>query len=62
MLAGKRLVAGYEDGTVKVWDLKSGSALHSFSGEYSLDRNQWVTMVTLNLNTLAPVHNTGFGI
>ncbi|XP_019614224.1 PREDICTED: angio-associated migratory cell protein-like [Branchiostoma belcheri] len=29
---GKRLSVGYEDGAVKVWDLKQGAALHTFSG------------------------------
>lgn len=26
---GVRLAAGYEDGTLKVWDLKTSSALHT---------------------------------
>ena len=32
-IAGKRVCAGYEDGTVKVWDLKTATAIHTFSGE-----------------------------
>ncbi|KAK6166332.1 hypothetical protein SNE40_023054 [Patella caerulea] len=29
---GKRLCTGCEDGTVKIWDLKSGESLHTISG------------------------------
>ncbi|XP_072181235.1 angio-associated migratory cell protein-like [Diadema setosum] len=29
---GKRCCAGYEDGTVKVWDLKQATAIHHFKG------------------------------
>lgn len=32
-LAGKRAVVGYEDGTVRVWDLKQGNAIHVIKGE-----------------------------
>ncbi|XP_059823503.1 angio-associated migratory cell protein [Hypanus sabinus] len=32
---GKRAVVGYEDGTVKVWDLKQGTPLHVFKGQDS---------------------------
>lgn len=31
--AGKRAVVGYEDGTVRVWDLKQGNAIHVIKGE-----------------------------
>lgn len=30
---GKRAVVGYEDGTVRVWDLKQGNAIHVIKGE-----------------------------
>lgn len=30
---GKRAVAGYEDGTVRVWDLKQGNAIHTIKGQ-----------------------------
>lgn len=29
---GKRAVVGYEDGTVRVWDLKQGNAVHVIKG------------------------------
>lgn len=32
---GKRAVVGYEDGTVRVWDLKQGNAIHVVKGESS---------------------------
>lgn len=32
-LSGKRAVVGYEDGTVRVWDLKQGNAIHVIKGE-----------------------------
>ncbi|XP_069769109.1 angio-associated migratory cell protein isoform X3 [Narcine bancroftii] len=32
---GKRAVVGYEDGTVRVWDLKQGSPLHIIKGQDS---------------------------
>nr|XP_060623067.1 angio-associated migratory cell protein-like [Anolis sagrei ordinatus] len=31
--AGKRAVVGYEDGTVRIWDLKQGSPLHVLKGQ-----------------------------
>ncbi|KAF7241763.1 Angio-associated migratory cell protein [Varanus komodoensis] len=31
--AGKRAVVGYEDGTVRIWDLKQGSSLHVLKGQ-----------------------------
>lgn len=31
---GKRAVVGYEDGTVRVWDLKQGNAIHVIKGEF----------------------------
>lgn len=31
--SGKRAVVGYEDGTVRVWDLKQGNAIHVFKGK-----------------------------
>lgn len=34
-IAGKRAVVGYEDGTVRVWDLKQGNAAHVIKGESS---------------------------
>jgi WD40 repeat protein len=34
MCVGKRLVCGYEDGTIKIWDLKSGSAIHTITGRF----------------------------
>lgn len=33
---GKRAVVGYEDGTVRVWDLKQGNAIHVIKGGYSI--------------------------
>lgn len=33
---GKRAVVGYEDGTVRVWDLKQGNAIHVIKGEFFL--------------------------
>ncbi|XP_022067707.1 angio-associated migratory cell protein [Acanthochromis polyacanthus] len=30
---GKRAVVGYEDGTVRVWDLKQGNAIHVIKGQ-----------------------------
>ncbi|CAN9498194.1 unnamed protein product [Ophioblennius macclurei] len=30
---GKRAVVGYEDGTVRVWDLKKGNAIHVIKGQ-----------------------------
>ncbi|TFK03601.1 calcineurin subunit B type 1 [Platysternon megacephalum] len=30
---GKRAVVGYEDGTVRIWDLKQGSSLHVLKGQ-----------------------------
>lgn len=33
---GKRAVVGYEDGTVRVWDLKQGNAIHVVKGEPGL--------------------------
>ncbi|XP_019409890.1 PREDICTED: angio-associated migratory cell protein [Crocodylus porosus] len=30
---GKRVVVGYEDGTVRVWDLKQGSSIHVLKGQ-----------------------------
>lgn len=30
--AGKRAVVGYEDGTVRIWDLKQGNSLHVLKG------------------------------
>lgn len=30
---GKRAVVGYEDGTMRVWDLKQGNAIHVIKGE-----------------------------
>lgn len=30
---GKRIVVGYEDGTVRVWDLKQGNAIHVVKGQ-----------------------------
>ncbi|KAM9836268.1 angio-associated migratory cell protein [Aulostomus maculatus] len=30
---GKRAVVGYEDGTVRLWDLKQGSAIHVIKGQ-----------------------------
>lgn len=30
--AGKRAAVGYEDGTVRVWDLKHGNAIHVVKG------------------------------
>ncbi|KAM7375398.1 hypothetical protein PAMA_014481 [Pampus argenteus] len=30
---GKRAVVGYEDGTVRVWDLKQGNAIHIIKGQ-----------------------------
>ena len=35
LLVGKRACTGYEDGVVKVWDLKAGTALHTFTGKSS---------------------------
>ncbi|XP_013381116.1 angio-associated migratory cell protein [Lingula anatina] len=34
---GKRACTGYDDGTVKIWDLKEGSPLHSISGHDAHD-------------------------
>lgn len=33
---GKRAVVGYEDGTVRVWDLKQGNTIHVIKGKYSI--------------------------
>lgn len=33
---GKRAVVGYEDGTVRVWDLKQGNAIHVIKGDFFL--------------------------
>lgn len=30
---GKRAVVGYEDGTIRVWDLKHGNAIHVIKGK-----------------------------
>lgn len=30
--AGRRAVVGYEDGTVRIWDLKQGNSLHVLKG------------------------------
>ena len=32
-MIGKRACAGYGDGVIKVWDLKSGSHVQTFTGE-----------------------------
>lgn len=29
---GKRAVVGYEDGTIRIWDLKQGSPIHVLKG------------------------------
>ncbi|KAK3741761.1 hypothetical protein RRG08_020955 [Elysia crispata] len=49
---GKHACVGYEDGAVKIWDLKSNQALHSISGHdghkdsvYCLDHNSNGTLV-----------------
>ncbi|XP_078260465.1 angio-associated migratory cell protein [Rhinoraja longicauda] len=45
---GKRAVVGYEDGTVRVWDLKQGSPLHVVKGQ---DSHQGpLTCITANAN------------
>lgn len=31
--SGKRAVVGYEDGTMRIWDLKQGTSLHVLKGE-----------------------------
>ena len=31
--SGKRAVVGYEDGSVRLWDLKQGNAIHVIKGE-----------------------------
>lgn len=31
--AGKRAVVGYEDGTMRIWDLKQGTSLHVLKGK-----------------------------
>lgn len=33
---GKRAVVGYEDGTIRVWDLKQGNAIHVIKGQSSI--------------------------
>lgn len=30
---GKRAVVGYEDGTMRIWDLKQGTSLHVLKGK-----------------------------
>ena len=32
MVVGKRVCAGYEDGSVRIWDLKTGAVIHTLSG------------------------------
>ena len=32
LITGKRAVVGYQDGAVKIWDLKLGSVLHYLTG------------------------------
>lgn len=34
--SGKRAVVGYEDGTVRVWDLKQGNTIHVIKGKSSM--------------------------
>lgn len=29
---GKRAVVGYEDGTIRIWDLKQGNPIHVLKG------------------------------
>ena len=36
MSSGKRACAGYEDGSVKVWDLKAGTPLRTLTGKYKI--------------------------
>ena len=33
MTSGKRACAGYEDGSVKVWDLKAGTPIRTLTGK-----------------------------
>ena len=35
IFSGKRACVGYEDGVVKLWDLKTGDIVHTFSGRQS---------------------------
>ena len=37
---GRRVVAGYSDGSAKVWDMKSGDQLHSLSGVHKVRREE----------------------
>lgn len=34
---GKRAVVGYEDGTMRIWDLKQGTSLHVLKGREEIN-------------------------
>lgn len=44
---GKRLCVGYDDGTVKLWDMKSGGMIHNITG------NSWWLSAGLSLSPLS---------
>ena len=46
-ITGKRAVVGYQDGAVKIWDLKSGSVLHHVTG--SVCRNYMYKLCHIKL-------------
>ena len=35
LFLGKRACVGYENGSLRIWDLKGGTILHSVSGNYT---------------------------
>ena len=52
IISGKRAVIGYQDGAIKVWDLKSGSVLQSITGNINIQKSKcYVLFSYLNVNT-----------
>ena len=37
---GRRVVAGYSDGSAKVWDMKTGDQLHSLTGVHKVRQRE----------------------
>ena len=37
---GRRVVAGYSDGSAKIWDMKTGDQLHSLTGVHKVSQRK----------------------
>lgn len=52
---GKQCCIGYEDGTIKVWDLKQSTAVHSFKGGSGVGHAEGVTSLDCHENSVLTI-------